>query len=93
VTSNELSVCRTQWHFVRPWLAQMASAGTGDRGALEDYHKRVPDSPGLEQDRLRRVLDIRVPGPAFDATTTAMVRRVSFGARGRGSSCLVTPSD
>jgi selenocysteine-specific elongation factor len=42
-------------------------------GALEDYHKRVPDSPGLEQDRLRRVLDIRLPGPAFDAAATVMV--------------------
>jgi selenocysteine-specific elongation factor len=52
----------------------MVSAGTGDRGALEDYHKRAPDSPGLEQDRLRRVLDIRLPGPAFDAAATAMVQ-------------------
>jgi selenocysteine-specific elongation factor len=43
-------------------------------GALEDYHKRVPDSPGLEQDRLRRVLDIRLPGPAFDTAATAIVQ-------------------
>ena len=34
----------------------------------------MPDSPGLEQDRLRRVLDIRLPGPAFDAAATAMVQ-------------------
>jgi selenocysteine-specific elongation factor len=34
VASNELSVCRSQRHFVRLWFAQMASAGTGDRGGL-----------------------------------------------------------
>ena len=34
VASNELSVCRSQRHFVRLWLAQMASAGTVDRGGL-----------------------------------------------------------
>ena len=60
-------------------------------GALEDYHKRVPDSPGLEQDRLRRVLDIRLPGPAFDVAATAMVED-GILRRGRGSSRLVTPS-
>jgi selenocysteine-specific elongation factor len=42
--------------------------------ALEDYHKKVPDSPELEHDRLRRGLDIRLPGPAFDAAATAMVQ-------------------
>ena len=60
--------------------------------ALEDYHKKVPDSPGLEQDRLRRAVDIRLPGPAFDAAATAMVED-GILRRGRGSSCLVTPSD
>jgi selenocysteine-specific elongation factor len=42
--------------------------------ALADYHKKVPDSPGLEQDRMRRALDIRLPVPAFDAAATAMVQ-------------------
>ena len=32
--SNELSACQSQRHFGRVWLAQMASAGTGDRGGL-----------------------------------------------------------
>ena len=71
MASNELSACRSQRHVVRLWLAQTASAGTG---ALEDYHKKVHDSPGREQNRLRRVLDIRLPGPAFDAAATAMVQ-------------------
>jgi selenocysteine-specific translation elongation factor len=39
---------------------------------LADYHKDVPDSPGLEQDRLRRALEMRLPVPAFDAAA-AMV--------------------
>ena len=41
--------------------------------ALAEYHKKVPDSAGLEQDRLRRALDIRLPVPAFNAAATAMV--------------------
>jgi selenocysteine-specific elongation factor len=53
----------------RKWqaLAQVIVA------ALADYHKDVPDSPGLEQDRLRRALEMRLPVPAFDAAATAMV--------------------
>ena len=35
--------------------------------ALADYHKDVPDSAGLEQDRLRRALEMRLPVPAFAA--------------------------
>ena len=42
--------------------------------ALAEYHRKVPDSAGLEQDRLRRALDIRLPVPAFDAAATAMVK-------------------
>jgi selenocysteine-specific elongation factor len=42
--------------------------------ALAEYHQKVPDSPGLEQGRLRRAFDIRLPVPAFDATITAMVQ-------------------
>lgn len=60
--------------------------------ALADYHKKAPDSPGLEQDRLRRALDIRLPVPAFAPPLRRWPGIVSLGARGRGSSCQVTRS-
>src|SRR5271167_295710 len=41
---------------------------------LTDHHQKAPDSPGLEQDRLRRAIDIRLPLPVFDAAITTMVR-------------------
>ena len=50
---------RRSWRSWRPW-----------RNIIE----RCPTAPALEQDRLRRALDIRLPLPAFDAAATAMVK-------------------
>jgi selenocysteine-specific elongation factor len=50
--------------------------------ALADHHKKVPGSPGPEQDWLRRALDIRLPVPAFDAAATAMVEHGTLRREG-----------
>jgi selenocysteine-specific elongation factor len=44
------------------------------RAALAAHHQRVSDSPGLEKDRLRLALDIRMPPDVFSAAIAAMAR-------------------
>ena len=58
--------------------------------ALARYHQRASDSPGLEQDRLRPTLDVRLPVPAFDAVITAVVRDGALPHEGPWLSCRVT---
>ena len=58
--------------------------------ALARYHQRASDSPGLEQDRLRPTLDVRLPVPAFDAVITAVVRDGALRREGPWLSCRVT---
>ena len=57
--------------------------------ALARYHQRASDSPGLEQDRLRRGLDVRLSVPAFDAVITAVVRDSALRREGPWLSCRV----
>jgi selenocysteine-specific elongation factor len=49
---------------------------------MADYHKKVPDSPGLERGRLRRALEMRLPVPAFETAASAMVEDGTPSARG-----------
>ena len=44
------------------------------RTALAAHHRKVPDSPGLEENRLRLALDIRLPPDVFAAAVAAMAR-------------------
>ncbi len=44
------------------------------RAALAAHHQRVSDSPGLEEDRLRLALDLRLPPDVFSAAIAAMAR-------------------
>jgi hypothetical protein len=58
--------------------------------ALARYHQRASDNPGLEQDRLRHALDVRLPVPAFDAVITVVVRDGALPHEGPWLSCRVT---
>ena len=44
------------------------------RAALAAHHQKASDSPGLEEDRLRLALDIRLPPDVFSAAIAAMAR-------------------
>jgi selenocysteine-specific elongation factor len=52
------------------WQATVAAVQT----ALAMHHQKVPDSPGLEEQRLRLALDTRLPADVFSAAIAAMIR-------------------
>lgn len=54
----------------RQWQALVGAA----QAALAAHHERAPDSPGLEEHRLRNALDPRLPSELFSAAIATVTR-------------------
>jgi selenocysteine-specific elongation factor len=68
------------------------------RATLAAHHREVPDSPGLEQHRLRIALDRRLPVDVFSAAIAAMGREEGIQRDGpwlklAGHAARLTPPD
>ena len=65
---------------------------------LAAHHQKMSDSPGLEEQRLRLALDVRLPPDVFSAATTAMARDHTIWRDGpwlklAGHTVRLTPAD
>lgn len=65
---------------------------------LAAHHQKMPDSPGLEEQRLRLALDVRLPPDVFSAAIAAMARDHTIWRDGpwlklAGHTVRLTPAD
>ena len=78
--------------------ARAAALGEELKSALADFHKKTPDSPGLELERLRLALPRRLPPAVFRALAASLLKTKAVEADGPwlrlpGHAVKLTPAD